>query len=115
MKAWKVRRVLLLCMQIGLLRSCRAAGVLFSFLTQRAAARRPPCFDFFLHQAGVGSECENGAACNYSHAQLFNATLKGIPFSGATKESVSDGDSPLVLVVPVSLRLHLLSRCALSR
>ena len=108
-----MRLLLLLCMQKGLLRSYRAAGELLPFLTPRAAkARRPPCFDFFLHQAGVGGECENGAACNYSHAQLFNATLKGIPFSGATKESVSDGDSPLV---PVSLRLHLLSRCALSR
>ena len=32
-----------------------------------------------------------GDACNYSHAPLFSATLKGIPFSGATKESVTEG------------------------
>ena len=32
-----------------------------------------------------------GDACNYSHAPLYCATLKGIPISGATKEAVSEG------------------------
>jgi len=89
----------------------RPAGMADEWTREGMEGRRPSCFDFFL------DVCENGEAvapppwpalpwasltlargvraagdaCNYSHAPLFTASLKGIPHSGATKESVTEG------------------------